>query len=66
MKTKVEIKFDTKDLEQSVNNAISAFENLSVILRKIDRRTIFEKAIDWVSYKLFGGKSCMPNELRSF
>ena len=32
----------------------------------LDNRSIFEKSIDYISDKLFGGKSCMPNELRSF
>lgn len=35
-------------------------------INDLDRRSIFEKAIDWVSYKLFGNNSCMPNELKSF
>lgn len=67
MKTKLNI---TVEGAEKLNNAFKeanlACASLSNALKAIDRRSIFEKAIDWVSDKLFGGKSCMPNELRSF
>lgn len=67
MKTKLNI---TVEGAEKLNNAFKEASlncmSLSNALKAIDRRSILEKAIDWVSYKLFGGKSCMPNELKSF
>lgn len=59
----------TKSLEQAAKEATQAFINLGnafAEIKKQDKRSKFEKFIDWVSFKLFGGKSCMPNELKSF
>jgi len=67
MKTKLNITVEgAKKLNNAFKEANSTFMTLSKALNEIDRRSIFEKAIDWVSDKLFGNKSCMPNELRSF
>lgn len=67
MKTKLNI---TVEGAEKLNNAFKeanlACMSLSKALKAIDNRSIFEKAIDWVSDKLFGNKSCMPAELKPF
>lgn len=60
---KTELKITPLDL-QSINEASVAFRKLSIALRKLDRRTKFEKFYDSVSNFLFGGKSTLPKELK--
>ncbi len=60
MKTKV---FITREEADKLN--VLALE-LGLTINETEVKSVFEKAIDWVSYKLFGNKSCMPNELKPF
>lgn len=63
------MKVETKTLAEACTEASNAFVNLHKALSSEsmkENRSILEKFIDWASYKLFGNKSCMPNELKSF
>lgn len=56
-----------KKLSDAAKAASKAFGDLGKAFAGIqDKRSRFEKLIDKVSNYIFGNKSCMPNELKSF
>jgi len=63
------MKVETKTLAEACTEASNAFVNLHKALLSEsmkDKRSLLERFIDWASYKLFGNKSCMPNEMKGF